>query len=309
MNTTIDQPQWSRQVVNTLPCMNWPTLQQGLRPWLWLSGAHSETLEEEVQAITNGFDYRWVWRNTAWEYGSPGYRQGPLLMPLDEALYAHAVDHWLTQQAGLILLGPDDDGDLVVHLQRLRQLTAADGFPLGFSLHAARQLEELCEGLPAGRLSELFGPIQRLIWYAGDKQAGEWLFADAPLADRAASVTNEPIALSLDDEAALDHASLAWFMRDCAREFRQRFPAYGNPDNEPVLWRYLKRFVSEATDQLALTTERDVRHYMELRFQYPHEFFAKDATLRDVLLQRQVKGKQRLFDAEARLAARAAATS
>ncbi|KWC81293.1 hypothetical protein E2P84_19150 [Burkholderia cepacia] len=309
MNATIDQPQWSRQVVNTLPRTRWATLEQGPRPWLWLSGAHSETLEEEVQAITNGFDYRWVWSNTAWEYGSPGYRQGPLLVPLNESVYVHALDHWLTQQAGLILLGPDDGDNLVLHLQRLRQLTASDGFPLGFSLNAARQLEELCEALPSECLSELFGPIQRFIWYAGDERTGEWLFADSPSTDHPASVTNEPIALSLDDEAALDRASLAWFMRDCAREFRQRFPAYGHPENEPALWRHLNHFANEATDQLALTTERDVRHYMELRFQYPHDFFAMDATLRDILLQRQVKGKQRLFDAEARLVARAAATS
>ncbi|KUY92257.1 hypothetical protein WS48_25445 [Burkholderia sp. RF7-non_BP1] len=232
-----------------------------------------------------------------------------MLVPLDEALYAHAVDHWLTRQAGLILLSPDGCDNLVVHLQRLRQLTASDGFPLGFSLHAARQLEELCEGLPSARLSELFGPIQRFIWYAGEEQTGEWLFADAPSTDRPASITNEPIALSLDDEDALDQASHAWFMRDCARRFRHRFPAYDHPDNEPVLWRYLNHFANEATDQLALTTERDVRHYMALRFQYPHDFFAKDSTLRDILLQRQVKAKQRLFDAEARLAARAAETS
>ncbi|WDD93484.1 hypothetical protein Bsp3421_003569 [Burkholderia sp. FERM BP-3421] len=60
-------------------------------------------------------------------------------------------------------------------------------------------------------------------------------------------------------------------------------------------------------DQLALTAERDVRHYVELRFQYPHEFFAKDAALRDIFLKRQVQGKQRLLDAEARLTALATA--
>ncbi|WP_342705465.1 DUF4123 domain-containing protein [Burkholderia arboris] len=306
---TIDPLPWSRQVVSTLPCTSWATLEQGPHPWLCLSGVHSKALEEDVQAITKGFDYRWVWRNTAWEYGSPGYREGPLLVPLDEAVYAHAVDHWITRQAGLILLAPADGDDLVIHLQRLRQLTAPDGFPLGFSLHAARQLEELCEALPTERLSELFGPIQRLIWHADDERTVEWLFADAPATDRPQTVTDEPIALTHDDEFALDQASFAWFMRDCAREFRHRFPVYDHPDNEPVLRRYLIHFANEAIDRLALTAERDVRHYMELRFRYPHDFFATDASLRNILLQRQVKGKQRLSNAEALLAARTAATS
>jgi len=71
MNTLPDQPHWSRQVVNPLPDMCWAKLQQGARPWLWLNGAHSETLEKDVLAITRAFNYRWVWRDTAWEYGSP----------------------------------------------------------------------------------------------------------------------------------------------------------------------------------------------------------------------------------------------
>ncbi|PAK10667.1 DUF4123 domain-containing protein [Burkholderia ubonensis] len=301
MSTTLELQQWSRRVVEALPRTNWTSLTQGPRPWLCLNGAHSETLEEDVLAVTNRFDYHWIWRDTAWEYGAPGYRQGPMLVPLDESLYAHAVECWLRQRAGLILLGPDEEDALVYHLQRLRLLTASDGFPIGFSLHAARQLEELCEGLRADRLSELFGPIQRFVWYAGDEQMGEWLSVNAPASDRPASVTNEPIALSSDDENALDQASLAWFMRDCAREFRQRFPAYDHPDNEPMLWRYLAHFANEATDQLALTTERDVRYYMALRFQYPHDYFAKDSILRDTLIRRQVDGKQRLFAAAARL--------
>jgi hypothetical protein len=309
MGATSDQPKWSRQVVNTLPLMDWATLQQGARPWLWLSGAHSETLEQDVQKIAKSFDYFWVWRDTPWEYGSPGYREGPLLVPLDEQLFTFARDHWLRCQAGLILLGPDDETNLVAHLQHLHQLTGADGFPIAFSLHAVRPLEELCEGLPADRLSQLFGPIQRLIWYAGDVQSGEWLSANAPLIARTSSITERPIALTVNDEATLGQASLAWFMRDFARDVRQRFPAYDRPENEPVLWRHLNLFAREATDQLALATERDVRHYMELRFQYSHELFAKDLALRDILVNLKVQGKQRLTDAEARLAALATTMS
>lgn len=308
MDTTFDQPNWSRQVVNALPDMHWAALQQGARPWLCLSGAHSETLEQDLLKISKRFDYRWVWRDTPWEYGSPDYREGPLLVPLDEPLFAFALDHWFHQQAGLILLGPDDEASLIAHLQHLHQLTGADGFPIAFSLHAVRPLEELCEGLPADQLSKLFGPIQRFIWYAGDTQSGEWLFADAPVSALTSWITEGLIALTANDEAALGQASLAWFMRDCARDFRQRFPAYDRPENESVLWRHLKLFAREATDQLGLATERDVRHYMELRFRYSQESFTKDGALRDILVNRHLKGKQRLTDAEARLSAVAPAT-
>lgn len=308
MRSALEPQRWPRQVVNALPHTSWAALQDGPRPWLCLNGACSEALEEDVQAVTKRFDYHWVWRNTVREYGVPGYRHGPLLVPLDEPLYGHAVAHWLRQSAGLILVGPDDGDVLIHHLQRLHVLTASDGLPIGFSLHAARQLEELCEGLPTSRLSELFGPIQRFIWHAGDEQTGEWLFADAPSGDRFRPSTDEPIALTQDDEAALDRASFAWFMRDCAREFRRHFPAYDHPDNEPMLWRHLAHFAGEATDQLALVTERDVRHYMALRFRYPHEYFSQDAALRGALLQRQVNGRQRLFDAEVRLMEREAKT-
>ena len=303
MDTASDQPDWSRQVVNALPDMSWTALPQGARPWLWLSGAHSETLEQDLLKITKRFDYRWVWRDTPWEYGSPDYREGPLLVPLEEPLFTVALDHWLHQHAGLILLGPDHEASLIAHLQHLHQLTGADGFPVGFSLSAARPLEELCEGLPADQLSKLFGPIQRFIWYAGETPSGEWLFADAPVSALTSWITEGPIALTANDEAALGQASLAWFMRDCARDFRQRFPAYGRPENESVLWRHLNLFAREATDQLGLATERDVRHYMELRFRYSQESFTKDGALRDILVNRRVKGKQRLTDAEARLAA------
>ncbi|WP_124671611.1 hypothetical protein [Burkholderia cepacia] len=210
MITKLELQHWSRRVVEALPHTNWTSLTQGPRPWLCLSGTHSDSLEEEVQAVTRWFQYRWVWRDTAWEYGVPGYRQGPLLVPLDEPLHAHAVECWLRQQAGFILLGPDEEDVLVFHLQRLRLLETSDGFPISIGLHAGRPLEELCEGLPAHRLSELFGPIKRFIWYAGDERAGEWLFADVPATDRPTSVPEGPVTLTLYDEIALDQASLAW---------------------------------------------------------------------------------------------------
>ncbi len=292
---------WKRRVVHALPCLDWATLEHGIRPWICLDGAHSDTLENDVLQIKKGFEHRWVWRDTPREYRNPGYRHGPLLVPLDEALFTYALEHWLRQQAGIILLAPDDHDTLVAHLQQLHQLTGPDGFPIRFSLNGARGLEESCEGLTANSLSRLFGPIQRFIWYAGNENQGEWLVADSPFPGQATTALEEPIALTNADEISLDQASLAWFVRDCARNIRQRTPAYDDPKNEAVLWRCLDLFMHEAADQLALTLERDVRRYVDLRFRYPQALFVKDNALREILTSRHIPGKQRLADAEARL--------
>ncbi|WP_312431133.1 DUF4123 domain-containing protein [Achromobacter sp.] len=298
--------QWTRRVVKALPSPDWATLEQEPRPWILLDGAHSDTLENDLLQIKRGFDYRWVWRDTPREYRNPGYQHGPLLVALDEALFNYAVEHWLRQHAGIILVAPDDIALLVAHLQQLHQLTGTDGCPIRFSLNGARALEEFCEGLTAHSLSSLFGPIQRFIWYAGNEHHGEWLGADSPVHGQVAPALDEPIALTKADEISLDQASLAWFVRDCVRSTRRQAPAYDNPENEPALWRRTDLFVHEAADQLALTLERDIRHYVDLRFRYPQEFFRKDSVLREILIERHIPGKQRLMDAEARLSALAA---
>ncbi|AVJ30574.1 DUF4123 domain-containing protein [Achromobacter spanius] len=289
-----------------MPCPDWATLERAARPWILLDGAYSDTLENDLRQIKRGFEYRWVWRDTPWEYRNPGYRHGPLLAPLDEALFSYAVEHWLCQQAGILLLASVDQGMLIAHLQQLHQLTGTDGFPIRFSLNGARALEEFCEGLTAHSLSRLFGPIQRFIWYAGNEHQSEWLVAISPVQGQAMPGLDKPIALTKADEVSLDQASLAWFVRDCARSIRRQTPAYGDPKNEPALWRRTDLFVREAAEQLALTLERDVRHYVDLRFRYPQEFFAKDSELRGILIERHIPGKQRLWDAEARLSALAA---
>ncbi|CAB3827196.1 DUF4123 domain-containing protein [Achromobacter animicus] len=297
---------WTRRVVNASPCPDWVSLEPRSRAWILLDGAHSDTLENDLLQIKRGFEYRWVWRDTPREYRNPGYRHGPLLAPLDEALFTYAVEHWLRQQAGIILVAAGDIYPLVAHLQQLHQLVGTDGFPIRFSVNGARTLEEFCEGLTAPSLSRLFGPIQRLIWYAGNEPQGEWLVADSPVQGQAAPARDEPIALTKADEVSLDQARLAWFVRDCVRSIRRQTPAYDDPEHEPALWRRTHLFVREAADQLALTLERDVRHYVDLRFRYPQDFFAKDSVLRDILSERHIPGKQRLMDAEARLSALAA---
>lgn len=305
MDTSFELPDYSRQRVKAAPTPDWATLQQGGRAWVWLNGALNPTLQDELKQLDRFFSARWLWYGTPRAFVPPGYRSGPVLVTLDERIVNHALAHWLPQQIGLILLAPDDEDSLAAHLEHLQQLTGAKGQPLSFGLGAFRALEELCEALPDERLAQLFGPIKRLVWYAGDRHSGEWVSADAPLTGAAPIIAQRPIELSTYDEAALNPATQAWFMRDCVREFRRRFPIYDAADGQAELWRRLNVFALEAST-LTLTTERDVRHFMELRLQYPQRFFDHDRELREIMLRRAVEGKQRLIDAEARLAQLAA---
>lgn len=305
MHTMPASQRYVRRLVYTVAQPDWSVLEQGPRPWLCLHGGHSETLQQEVRSITRHLDQQWVWR------GMDKKHAASLLVPLDEALHAHAMEHWFPQQTGLIVLGPEDGRSLLRHLQRLRTVVASDGFPVPFSLHAMRALEELCEALPAERLAKLFGPIERLIWHTGDMASGECLCAAAPWTAPSATADALPnaetseaaIRLTESDEAALEQASHAWFMRDCAREFRQRFSAYGLPDQQPQLWRYLAQFAHEASEELGFSTERDLRHYMALRFAYPPSCFAKDSALWELLMARQLDSQQRLSAAQEQLQA------
>jgi hypothetical protein len=317
MHTTPAFQRYVRRLVYTVAQPDWSTLEHQPRPWLCLHGGHSETLLQEVRSISRHLNQQWVWRGLDDPHAIHAYRQGPLLVPLDAALYAHALVHWLPQQAGLIVLGPEDGQVLLQHLQRLRTVVASDGFAMPFSLHAARALEELCEALPAQRLAQFFGPIQQLIWHTGGVPAGEWLCADAPARPAPAEpVTGEApcqapselrtqsaLNLTESDEAALDQASHAWLMRDCAREFRQRFPAYAAPEQQAQLWQKLLQFVQEARAPLGFTKEADLRHYMALRLAYPPACFAEDSALWELLMNPQLDSQQRLSAAQAQLQA------
>jgi len=300
MAQQLSTPDWPRYVVRSHPAPTWAALAAAPRPWLWVSGACSETLEEDVRSITQRFDHQWVWRGTPLEYGAPGYRQGPLLVPLDRRLFDHALVHWLPQNAGLILRGPEDGAVLVRHLQTLHRLVAADGLPVGFSLHAVRPLEELCEALSDDRRAALLGPIQSLLWYANHADPAGWLTVANPVASGIAASESPALFLSPDEEAALDRASFAWFMRDCVREFSQEFPDYVHTDNLPLLREHLNIFFGESK-RLGMELERDVRHYMELRLRYPQSSFVHDQLVFDTLRQRQVAPMQRLFAVEERL--------
>ncbi|MGO4327408.1 DUF4123 domain-containing protein [Cupriavidus sp. 2TAF22] len=291
---------WPRQRVRGVQEPAWHDMPDMPRRWLWLDGAENADLEAEVRAITGRFDHQWIWRETEREYQPPGYRHGPLLVPLDKALLEHFLAHWAPRQAGLLLFSRDDDAGLLGHLQQLHQLIAADGLPLFYSLGAPRALEELCEGLPAPRLAETLGPIQTLVWRTPEEQGGQWLCADNPDAHAPALSPRHHVALTSEDEAALGHASHAWFMRDNVRHFTRLHAAFADPANQQELCRQLTAFATEA-EKLALTLERDVRHYMALRLAYPQAPFATDAELRAGLTQRHMAGLQRLHALEDRL--------
>ncbi|SAK83802.1 hypothetical protein AWB80_05549 [Caballeronia pedi] len=294
------RPDWSRHVVQEVAEPAFAELQKAARPWLWLDGAASDTLEAEVMAITHRFDHRWVWRGTEREYQGPGYRQGPLLVPLDTALFDHFLTHWAVPGIGLVLLSEADESTLITHLQALHQIIAADGGPLRFSLAARRPLEELCEALPPHRLAELLGPIKTLSWAAEAVAPAMWLRIEAPANYTSSFVPAHAFTLTTSDEAKLDRASMAWFMRDTVRRLRENYPSQANLIDTDECAQHLALFADEAR-RLELRLERDVRQYLALRLVYPQESFERDAVLRASLMKLDVSARQRMMDLEDRL--------
>lgn len=285
---------WPRQVVREVDVPNWAQLEVGPKPWLWLNGAHSPELESEVQALAGPFSIQWVWRRTPREYEYPGFKQGPMLLPLNASLLEAFTGKWGPEQAGLILLGPEDPQLLLRHLRDLNQLTGSDGQPISFQLNALRTLEEMCEASPSEQLVRLFGPIESTIWHAGDDLA-EWLQMPA-LGSPFSDVDAGPqIILTGSDEAALNLASRAWFMRHFARLMTRRFPIFSTEEPQLRLRRQLGLFAEEA-QHFGFQLERDIRLYMELRLRYPQEAFTKDSQVHELLRLTNIQGLQRLFD-------------
>lgn len=294
-------PGWPRRIVQPAqaPCME--TLAEAGQGWLWLDGAQDAELEEQVVALTPGFDHHWLWRDTAWAYTSPGYRHGPLLTRLNAGLLQRFVDDWAPRQMGVLIIAPDE-AHACPHLQGLHRMNARDGLPLRFNLAATRQLEELCEGLAPHRLSELLGPIRGVTWRTADADGAQWLRVDLPDRDAVAPVsTYEDIyTLHEADEDAINQASFEWFMRETARRTLPPDLAATDPAAHAKLLRQLSIFATEA-GQIGLVIERDVRHYIGLRLRFPQQPFEKDTELRTILARQTVPGLQRLHHAEQRL--------
>lgn len=95
---------WPRHSVREVEAPDAGLLNGASRAWLWLDGSHSSTLQDDVFAITHRFDALWVWRHTDWEYAGPGYRAGPMLVPLSEPLLEHFLANWAVPQTGMSAL-------------------------------------------------------------------------------------------------------------------------------------------------------------------------------------------------------------
>lgn len=290
---------WPRQVVKVVAEPEWSRLETQGKTWLWLDGRNRLELESEVQPLADPFSVQWLWRGTPKEYEHPGYQHGPMLVPLNASLLEKFVSTWGPEQVGLVLIGPQDPESLLQHLQLLDQIIGPDGHSIAFQLGALRTLEEMCEALPSGQRARLFGPITSAIWHAGE-DFGEWLQMPAQIAASAESDDNQRITLTSGDEAALNLASRAWFLRHFSRDMTERFPLFASERNQLRMRRQLVLFVEEA-ERIGLRLERDMRFYMELRLRYPQEAFSKNEEIRTLLGQSHIHGLARLFEASARL--------
>lgn len=294
-------PGWPRRIVQPAQAPRIETLAEAGQGWLWLDGAQDAELEEQVVALTPGFDHHWLWRDTAWAYTPPGYRHGPLLTRVNADLLQRFVEDWAPRQMGVLIIAPGD-AHASTRLQSLHRMNAPDGLPLRFSLTATRQLEELCEGLAPHRLSELMGPIREVTWRTADADGAQWLRVDLRAFDAAAPVSayEDIYPLHDADEDAINQASVEWFMRETARRTLPPDLAATDPAAHAKLLRQLAIFTNEASE-IGLVIERDVRHYIGLRLRFPQQPFEKDAVLRKILTQQAVPGLQRLHHAEQRL--------
>lgn len=265
--------------------------------WLLINGACSESLEEQVVALNGRRHHHWLWRGTAREYGIPGYRQGPMLVPLNEALFDTFVNTWASDSAGLIILAPADTGAVISHLSRLSTLTTANGNPVDFHLGMLRQLEELAAALTDFRLAQVLGPIASLLWQS-PADTEQWVKLPNPH-----PATDGPygqLLLDAQEETALNHASTAWFMRCTLQRIAKEQPGLVQQFDATELTRRLEVFKQEA-DQVAIVRERDLYRYFLLRLRYPQQRFTEDPQLLELLSEKALDARLRLNESEYRL--------
>ncbi len=290
---------WPRRNVREVEAPDAGLLEGAPRAWLWLDGSHSSMLQDDVFAITHRFDALWVWRHTDWEYAGPGYRAGPMLVPLSESLLDHFLANWAVSQTGLIVLGGDGH-QLVEHLQHLRQITAANGDTVRFRLNAARPFEELCEALRGDGLTRLLGPMAAVIWYAGDADAPLWLRIDNPAPAPSRLQNMGGFELGKTDQSSLNAACRQWFMRDTVHTLAQSHWEAVEPLGGDELKRQLDLFAGEAM-RVGIVRERDMQEYLRLRLLFPQEPFVHDTPLRTLLADRTRDPRLRLAAMEKRL--------
>jgi hypothetical protein len=295
----VEMQPWSQKTLQPVSKPTLSTLMHQGHPWLWLNGTNSPTLDSDVAAISGRLRHHWLWRGTEWEYNGPGYREGPLLVPLDDKLLQNFSEKWAQESGGLIIVTNADEETLLNHLRNLRVLTAPDGNQLLFNLAIPRQLEELAEALSSSRWTRLCGPIHSLIWTCLECKDKEWLQARNPQPCPALTEAGE-FTLTPDEEAALNRANHEWFMRSAAKRINQINPKLAQSLGTYELSHRLNIFIQEATG-LGLIRERDAFHYLHLRLTHPQQYFLNDSQLRTVLSNRAIDARQRLAESEARL--------
>ncbi|MGH8465984.1 MAG: DUF4123 domain-containing protein [Pseudomonas sp.] len=283
------------RTVQAVGTPHWEDLDARGAAWLWLDGAQRPGLEEEVAGLCRPAERTWVWRGTAWEYGRPGYRQGPLLLRLSETLLDRYLSDWSEAGAGVILVS-DDVPALVTHLQNLRHITAANGDSVCFSLRAFRTLEEFSEGLSEQALSRLLGPIQSILWRLPG-ESDPWRSVHNPAPDCEALEHDSAFALTEPEEAALDHAAIEAFQRRSMQRLRNEYPELLQSESVETLIESFTTLLRESRE-LQLAHERDVFHFMRLRMTYPRKTFVEHRELRQILCNKPVSARLRLRQAE-----------
>lgn len=272
---------------------------QHQQQWLWLDGASSPILESEVSALTERFNYSWLWRGTRLEYSGLGYRQGPLLVPLSETLLQAYLLKWAADSTGIILTSLQDEETVLLHLRNMLTIHSSDNNPVIFNFGMTRQVEELAAGLPPSRLAQLMGPIHSIIFPDQDSYGTEWLQVKCP-GPMTAFPATETFRLTAQEERSINLASQAWFMRHASKRITQRIPEVNQKLQPSEFLQRLATFKREA-DELLLYRERDVYHYLLIRSIYPEKIFADGSPLRALLSQRTLDSRMRLTECEKRL--------
>lgn len=285
-----------RTSLETIEKPAFPLLAQQGHPWLLANGSSSATLEQEVAAMTGRQNHRWLWRDTEWEYNAPGYRQGPLLVALNERLF-NTFLQWAPEFSGAIILTAFDDDALFTHLHQHRVVLTADGNPVKFHLGMLRQLEEFADALSASRLAQLLGPVQSLIWRSSACYDDNWFRLQNP---DPGPPQAELLQLTTAEQADLNQANQAWFMANTTRRLVHEYPQLTQCLDPEELSRRLKIFKQESAG-LALVRERDAYHFMRLRLAFGQEHFEHDTSLNSLLCNRAIDARVRLSEAELRL--------
>ncbi|MBK5003667.1 DUF4123 domain-containing protein [Pseudomonas sp. S32] len=281
---------WPRQHVKVVPQPNWP-LSEADTAWLLLNGNDIPALADTIRSLSPPGGHHWVWRGTQHEYSGRGYQAGPLLARLNCALFEQFIACWGPDQTGLLLLGPDHHTPLLQQLQHVKHLRSADGNTLMFRWQNLRKLEELCEALPQTTLQRLFSPIRQMIWHGG-LAAHTWLQQSIAQATAPGLSPPPPVALTSTEEAALNSASHALFMRRAEYLLSGYLQKIAGDRTADEMREYLATLDEEGR-YFRFEFEDERMYYLQLRLFYPVEPFIEDRKIQGLLRDTERQGRQR----------------